>query len=496
MARASYSLGTDSASRWIAWISATAILSSALYLVAALVTYRLGFPLDDSWIHAAFARNLALSGQWALRLGHPSGGSTSPVWTVLLLPGYLLGLGPLWWSYILGAVQLAALALVGELATRRLSQTYSPRIPWVGVCLAVEWHLVWAAMSGMETLLQALILTICLVLLLLDTQRFLALGMLVGLSVWIRPDGLSLLLPTLLTVALRNDSIRSKIRLAGWHLFGVAAIVLPYVLLNLWLSARPMPTTFYAKQAEYAAWQARPVLTRLAPAILQTLTGPLLLLLPGLFWFARSSLAERTARRGAVLGWSGIYVAIYALRLPPYQHGRYLIPAMPIMLIMAAIGFADLWHSALQHRLLSRILRAWGSGLAMFTLVFLALGARAYGQDVGLIESEMVNTAQWVHSHIPEGDLVAAHDIGALGYFDNHPLLDLAGLISPEVIPFMRDQAAIAGYLDARGAKYLVSFPGLYPALEHASPVVYTSRGPFAPTMGQANMTVYCWACP
>ena len=56
------------------------------------------------------------------------------------------------------------------------------------------------------------------------------------------------------------------------------------------------------------------------------------------------------------------------------------------------------------------------------------LGARSYGEDVGLIQSEMVVTAKWVAANLPPDAIVAAHDIGALGYFDNHELIDLAGL--------------------------------------------------------------------
>jgi hypothetical protein len=139
--------------------------------------------------------------------------------------------------------------------------------------------------------------------------------------------------------------------------------------------------------------------------------------------------------------------------------------------------------------------RAWKSAVALLTAGFFVLGARAYGQDVGLIESEMVNTAKWVSQNVPPDAVVAAHDVGALGYFDEHPLLDLAGLVSPEVLPFIRDEAKLSAFLDQRHASYLVAFPSLYPKLAEVSKPVYSSGGRFAPASGEQNMTVYCWRC-
>src|SRR5664279_3930986 len=70
------------------------ILIVTIYLLTSQVTYGIGFPLDDSWIHQTYARNLALRGEWAFRPGIPSAGSTSPLWSALLALGFLLRLSP------------------------------------------------------------------------------------------------------------------------------------------------------------------------------------------------------------------------------------------------------------------------------------------------------------------------------------------------------------------------------------------------------------------
>ncbi len=134
--------------------------------------------------------------------------------------------------------------------------------------------------------------------------------------------------------------------------------------------------------------------------------------------------------------------------------------------------------------------------LLFVTLGFVVLGARSYGEDVGFIESEMVVTAKWVAVNIPPQAVVAAHDIGALGYFDDHRLIDLAGLVSPEVIPFIRDEAKLAAFLDRRHANYLIAFPAFYPTLTGESQPIFTSAGPFAPEIGEKNMSVYLWPGP
>ncbi len=257
-----------------------------------------------------------------------------------------------------------------------------------------------------------------------------------------------------------------------------------------------MPNTFYAKQTEYAYWQSEPFLYHLGVLLVQVFTGPSVILLPGIVGWAVLSTRRRDWASIASMLWCGGYLYLYISRLPAYQHGRYLMPAMPILFLFGMLAFLEFIKSNLLRRYHWIIQNVWQFSLVLVALGFVVFGARAYGEDVGLIESEMVVTAKWVAQNIPLNAIIAAHDIGALGYFDDHQLIDLAGLVSPEVIPFMRDETRLAEYLNQRDASYLIAFPDFYPDLTRNAPVVFSSGGKFAIEAGQTNMSVYRWISP
>ncbi|MBI5964484.1 MAG: hypothetical protein HY863_13485 [Chloroflexi bacterium] len=477
-------------------IAGAVVLIAAIYLLASQITYAVGFPLDDSWIHQTYARNLASRGEWAFRPGIPSAGSTSPLWSALLAIGFLIRLSPYIWTYFLGMVTLFALAVLCEWTVRKLIDSYRPRFPWVGIFIAFEWHLAWAAMSGMETLLHGLIVTTVLVLLMTNTHRYLTLGLLTGLSVWVRPDGLTLLGPVFMTILFTEPDTRSRLTAFVRYLIGFGSIFVFYLLFNLAIGDAPMPNTFYAKQAEYAAWQILPIIERLGQMALQLLVGPSLVLLPGLIaWLVKSIKQKMWGSLSASI-WSAGYLVLYILRLPVYQHGRYLMPAMPVIFLFGLLAFAEFDTGRIFARYHWVGQTIWRASAVMLTLGFIFLGAQSYARDVAVIESEMVVTAEWVASNLPQDALIAAHDIGALGYFDTHELIDLAGLISPDVIPFIRDEPQLANYLNQRGADYLIAFPDFYPLMTGTAEAVFATNSPITLFFEQKNMVVYRWKSP
>jgi hypothetical protein len=105
---------------------------------------------------------------------------------------------------------------------------------------------------------------------------------------------------------------------------------------------------------------------------------------------------------GALAGavWAAGYLILYALRLPvTYQHGRYVMPMMPVYFIWGLAGVMGIIQSSspiFWKRVLSR---AWLASIVFVCIAFWLLGARTYGRDVAFIESEMVETARWVQQY-------------------------------------------------------------------------------------------------
>jgi hypothetical protein len=113
---------------------------------------------------------------------------------------------------------------------------------------------------------------------------------------------------------------------------------------------------------------------------------------------------------------------------------------------------------------------------------------------VAFIEGEMVNVAHWLAENTPPDALIAAHDIGAIGYFAERPLIDLAGLISPQVIPYLTDEFALSHYLTGTHAQYLVTAPG-WPYADiiktSRATLLYQTNYTWTTEQGLNNMAVY-----
>jgi hypothetical protein len=320
-------------------------------------------------------------------------------------------------------------------------------------------------------------------------------GLLVGLGLWLRPGALTLLLPIAIYGFERykreiNQLIRGMVLVA----FGFILLAVPYLLLNSVVAGSFWPNTFFAKQAEYAVLRDTSLVLRFLEQFAQPLIGIGIVLAPGILIALWRKREEVSLSRFAPIIWVIAYLGSFALRLPvTYQHGRYAMPTIPIFMVMGVEGLLR-WTDFNSAEFIRRFIsRTWLVLSISILIAFWVIGANAYAEDVAIIETEMVEPAKWIAENTSQDALIAAHDIGALGFFGHREILDLAGLISPEVIPFIRDESQLANYIEDQGAKYLMTFPDWYPELSSIGESVYRSQSQFSPGAGGENMEIYLW---
>jgi arabinofuranosyltransferase len=448
-----------------------------------------GFPLDDSWIHLHFARNLAEGAGFAYNPGVPVAGSTAPLWT-LLLAAASAALGP----SLLTTKALGLAAAVGAaVLTRRAAVAWgAPPLAALAaaVALACSGPLVWGALSGMEVTLAAALVAAALVAHAHDRTAWSALAS--ALAVLARPE--ALVLVPLLLVARPVDGRR----LAVFALI-TTAVLAPAVWFSVATVGSPVPATVAAKVeggllgwlagVREPWWQmlvARP--WQFGRAWLYWLASinwllPLALI-PGV-WFAWT-------RHGRALGVLTIALVVHPLAMawlapyrdPAFQEGRYSIQLLPLVFLLAAAGVGSLaWRRA--------------ASVALLVLALPPLGGAAdrYAWGVQNINAMQVHLGRWVQAHVPPTSRIALNDIGAIAYFSRRPVIDLMGLVTPDIVPYRRDgESGVIRYVTAHCPDYVIVFPAWFPQLTArtgALDPIYRVRLERNEVAGAAEMVVY-----
>ena len=432
-------------------------LSLILYLGK---TDRFGFPLDDAWIHQAYARNLGLHGVMAFTPGQPSTGSTAFGWTVLLATGYVLHIPFFLWTYFLGSLFAVGAALLAAYLSRRYFGMFQNAV-LVGVICILEWHLAWASVSGMEVGLFTFLTLLFLILIDRQVPAWI-LGALTGMIVLVRPEGVILALVYAIKLLSTKPRPTRRLLLDGAAFLTVFAIfIAPWIVFNLTYSHRPFPNTIAAKFMQYTyPWSPGKSLKYLWDVLIYFLNGPLLLLVPGAGFVFYQAIKQKYTQYLYPGFWCLALIGLYAVALPSiYDHGRYLMPLIPLAILFGVEGLAQLLKRFVLFRLLRLVI--W---LALFSMVIVLWinGASDYAYRIRLFNTVHVQAAQWILANTPRDAVIATHDIGIIGYYTERPVVDLAGLVTPEVVPLLGNPPKMAAFLQQEHVDYVIVYSGYY----------------------------------
>jgi arabinofuranosyltransferase len=448
-----------------------------------------GLPLDDSWIHLHFARNIAEGAGFAYNPGRPMAGSTAPLWTLLLAGAFVLAGPSLAVAKTVGVVVTLAAALV----LRRAAMAWgADRAIALGAAIAFLWSrpVAWGALSGMEVSLAALLVAAALAAHARNAE--VATATFAALAILARPEA-ALLVPLFLLAA----SVRTR-RLAVFVLV-VVALVGPAVWFNLRTVGAPIPATAAAKvEGGLLGWLLglrEPAATTWIHRPLQ-FSGAWVRWLASTNWLLPGSLVPAIViawrQGGRVLGIPALALVVHPLAMalvapyrdPAFQEGRYSIHLLPIAFVLLAVLAGELGRSR----------RAALVGYLAVALVMVPIGAERYGWAVQNINAMQVHLGRWVDGHVPRNARLAVNDIGAIAYFSRREIIDLMGLVTPEVIPYHRRRHGVVDFIRQTCPDYVIVFPSWFPELaarrELMEPV-YRVRLERNEVSGAAEMVVY-----
>lgn len=480
---------------------------------AYLLSGKLGFPLDDSWIHLQFARNLAAGRGLSYNPGELVTGSTSPLWTALLSVLFLLpGAGPIVGTKLLGA----ALYLATGVAAWRLAGTLGlgrgAAIVAALATLGTGW-LAWSALSGMEVALFAFLSLAGIDLAIRErrdpSRPVLALPVL-GLAALARPEGLLLVALAALDALIRFRAPgsgaprlvapdRATWRRVGLGLAVVALLVAPVAAFNFAVGGSPLPSTFVAKAGHggLRPWPNLQYLYAVVGILFRPLPWATLLAGAGALalWSRRGTAADRgLLLAGWVLGLPLAYSFLAAEGLAPVvgNFGRYYFPLLPPLAVLGVYALGSWFRRGVLAVVLALVFLAptWAT---------LPAEARLYATNVKNVDQTDVAMIGFLARRVPPEAVIAVVDLGAVSFFLPNPVLDLGGIASPEVPRYGARAVAAGGryfdgalaFLTERRPDYVLSFPAWLPFDESRFPRVHALRIPDNVTMAGPELVLY-----
>jgi hypothetical protein len=439
----------------VAWL--IGLISALIYVSYPAVLWPI---FDDSFISLTFAQNLADHGKLSFDGVSWSTGATSPLHVSILAALIKIGFDPIRADIFIGVISHAFLAsAVYLLAWSILHNRLAGLI--AALLIAFNNYAAMDAGNGLETsMFMALVaFTMASYFLGKSPGWRLTTGVLLAATVLNRPEG-AFLIPAL--VAYRWFD-RGRLEPMSVYVKDALLMAAPATIafgmhqLYALIVSDTLGGTANAKLRFFQEDNA-PLRERfgLAGDRMGLFIGPILATI-GL-----ALLSER--RREFVL--FGLFwlpvVVLYILKFPgglDHYFYRYQHPVLPLLAVLAASG-------AIQAM-------AWGmrSGVAQKAVViavFLVVGLATeqhyerwrvsiYNQAAFETRADLSGMAQDLNRIVKPDETLAAHDIGAVGYFANYEVLDLVGLVNPAVLPYQEDRR-VKEYLEMARPDYILLF--------------------------------------
>jgi hypothetical protein len=411
------------------------VLPALLLLFAMMFPLRGGFT-DDGFIHVQYARNLMTRGEYSFNPGETSFGTTSPLWVMALATiarpfgadDALVDAGKLLsWIFAFVAVIVLHRVLLLFGASRRTAL-------FGAVAFATDvWLVRWGAL-GMESSLAAAMAA-----LMAGTSRrayqnrpdAAAFGAAVAIGALVRPE-LYLAMPVYILGAMTRRP-RPAVGVVVTAVAVTAALVGPWLIFAKWHIGSFLPNTAGAKSGGLIT---NPI------AFAHALIVPMKIIASSQIAAAVAIVADLVVsrRRAFVLREDFRFAGLWMLALPfAYVVGdiqilsRYMLLVTPAVCVGGWMALESLFTASVPRWRTAAFASALVIGLVANGIVYARVvvpPSRAFSED---LQVNMAGLAKFLHTNSAGGEVVAAADIGYLAFYSGCRVLDLGGLVEPEM---------------------------------------------------------------
>jgi arabinofuranosyltransferase len=416
--------------RW----AGTGVFTGALAVRLFLAPF-FDFCFDDAYISFRVARNVARGLGMVFNAGERVLVTSTPLYTLLMAPGELLGMGAPLWSRLLNSVASAAACLLAYHLLR--GKVRNGLLLFVVAALVLSPLSIFMSLSGMESPVVGLLLLLAT--LLYREGHGTRLGLVLGACFLVRPEGA--LAAGLFAVAV----ILFRRKIAWRVLLPLTSVVAAWLVYSISFFGSPIPHSLVAKQAYFATHHFSVLFNARDESRLLWATIPLFpLLLLFLPWGIRSAACRH--REFLPLGvW---VIAVLAAQLfsgfnLPWWYLDQLTPQFFLLLALGAEGLLSMTGCAGMAVFLRKKPVMVAITLAsVLSSAFVVSSMWVEYMDTRNMDHIMGEIGRWFLSEgIPTDRTVAVEAIGRVGYETDLRILDTFGLASPEMIPLIRAEA-------------------------------------------------------
>ncbi|MCR4416616.1 MAG: tetratricopeptide repeat protein [Ignavibacteria bacterium] len=412
------------------------------------------FPLDDPWIHLQFAKNLIEYGAYSYFKDQViTSGSTSPLYTFLAALIFLVIKNEFILSYLIGIIFFSLVTyFFFKLSKVEFKSDYAALI--LSILLAVQPKLGLISVSGMETTMFIFFLVASLFF--YRTENFLMAGIFSGLSLWTRPEGLILIAVIIFDLALqkfyfKTEFVRKFFKQKSIYQFVIPVIFLSlvYFAFNFILSGEIFPNTYKAKLTYYLGSDRNNFLRRdvIDYFSLKEFVLVWIVFLLSVFFIIKDVIKKQYNGSFLYLVFVISFILIYYFKLPfTHRFGRYLMPVIPFYLILAFDGLQRFLMFLQQKSKTdqSKSLNVIYLVFVGFTLVMSVYQIPKNAEEIAFTGKyhydRHIKIAEWLKQNTKPNEITATHDIGAIAFYSDRKIIDMVGLVNPEVIEHLNDK--------------------------------------------------------